>query len=293
MQVKAELVRLYTGLLVGDSEAPSASSNTLKGRTRVPLDQLDQAVRRLRAEVQWDTDPLAEWMKKKNLRPRVSLASLDAFAETSRLARNLCFETRASRRWSGPRSSPGYRIDARDLKTLDTEMDGFFLTVTLGDIDGDGVTDFATARRDAYSTGAVTIDFTNADGTTARSLEITSGEAGFVGDLVGGGDFGRSLCAPGDIDGDGVPDLLVGSNTGVWTLLLASDGTVKRHKKLEDGPRDIEDATHFGDRLAVLPRKDPSAPLKIACGGTRGSGEMQVALLWSLTLGPDGVLRAR
>jgi hypothetical protein len=39
--------------------------------------------------------------------------------------------------------------------------------------------------------------------------------------------FGSSLAAPGDLDGDGVPDLLVLSKRRVWLLHLARNGKVK------------------------------------------------------------------
>jgi hypothetical protein len=163
----------------------------------------------------------------------------------------------------------------------------------IGDVDGNGVIDFATGHANEGSRGSIVIDFKNARGKVIKSSTIAYGERCFVGDLAGGEEFGRSLCAPGDVNGDGVPDLLVGSKSGVWTLFLASDGSVMRHEKLEDGPRDLEDSTHFGDRLALLPRTDPNEPLRIACAGTLGSGEKQLATAWSLTLGSDGILRAR
>ncbi len=58
-------------------------------------------------------------------------------------------------------------------------------------------------------------------------------------------EFGRSVTAPGDLDGDGVTDIAVGaplddtggSNRGaVHVLFLNSDGTVKSSQKIAKQP---------------------------------------------------------
>lgn len=169
----------------------------------------------------------------------------------------------------------------------------------LGDLDGDGRSECAYGLPGAtpwtsagQQVGAVAIGFSDADQERAGTELITASLGQFLGDLVAGGEeFGRSLCAPGDVDGDGVPDLLVGSRTGVWTLFLARDGGVLRHQKLEDSPADSGHGLHFGDFLLALPRRSADAPIPILCGGTRGKGASREAVVWQLTLGRDGVLR--
>ncbi|HTF90924.1 MAG TPA: VCBS repeat-containing protein [Planctomycetota bacterium] len=179
---------------------------------------------------------------------------------------------------------------------------------TVGDVDGNGVADLAIGLPEvtpdhflrtkggatyAERGGAVSIALMSANAEAQSRRKITLAREGFVGDLASGDEFGRSLCAPGDLDGNGVPDLLVGSVTGVWTLFLGRDGTVENHKKLEDGPRDVDDAVHFGDSLTVLRPSAPGEPISILCGGTKGRGERATPVLWMLTVGSDGVLRAR
>ncbi|MFT7464248.1 MAG: hypothetical protein ACI9EF_002597 [Pseudohongiellaceae bacterium] len=72
-------------------------------------------------------------------------------------------------------------------------------------------------------------------------FEICEGLAGFGGNLDPVDAFGYAVEAIGDLDGDGIPDLAVGTDldddggnfTGaVWILFLNSDGTVKAEQKI-------------------------------------------------------------
>ena len=97
--------------------------------------------------------------------------------------------------------------------------------------------------------GAVWILFLNADGTVASHQKISDTDGSFTGTLNDGDFFGESLTSAGDLDGNGVADLVVGApldddgslNGGaIWTLLLNADGTVASHQKTSDtaGQRD-------------------------------------------------------
>ena len=130
---------------------------------------------------------------------------------------------------------------------------------TIGDLNEDGVPDIAVGAPSdndgASGRGAVWILFLNSDGTVQGSQKISDTEGGFTGvldadysagPLETSNEFGTSLAAPGDLNGDGVPDLVVGGpydedggGTGdaigaVWVLFLNSDGTVSSHQKISD-----------------------------------------------------------
>jgi hypothetical protein len=114
---------------------------------------------------------------------------------------------------------PGFGgLDSRLISTAeggDNEMLGVALCF-LGDLDGDGLQDLAVgafAEYVRYVSGAT--------GATIRTLVKPSG-APYV-------DFGGSLAAVGDVNGDGVPDLLVGtagnaSGNGPASLFSGADG---------------------------------------------------------------------
>jgi hypothetical protein len=60
--------------------------------------------------------------------------------------------------------------------------------------------------------GAVWILLLASDGTVESERKITQGQGGFTGALEGGDGFGSALAALGDLDADGVDDLVVGSS---------------------------------------------------------------------------------
>ncbi|MFK7924975.1 MAG: FG-GAP-like repeat-containing protein [Bacteroidia bacterium] len=131
---------------------------------------------------------------------------------------------------------------------VDNDMFGGREVAMLGDIDNDGTKEMAVgAFMSDGGKGAVWI--LSLDPTTynvVSKLKITEGLNGFADTLVNvvnpngtsGAQFGHAMCAPGDLNGDGVPDLITGANQqglgDAYILYLNSDKTVKTYTKIDE-----------------------------------------------------------
>ncbi len=150
----------------------------------------------------------------------------------------------------------------------------------LGDLDGDGVGDFAVGSPVEFgrgSSGEVHVLFMNANGTVKSSQKITSGIGG--GPVLSAGDyFGHGMGTIGDLDGDGVTDLFVGAtkdDTGgyiagaAYVLLMNPNGTVKSSQKIASGvgggPTLASD-DRFGGAMASLGDLDGDGVIDLAVG---------------------------
>lgn len=137
---------------------------------------------------------------------------------------------------------------------------------SLGDLNGDGITDIAVGASYTEGGGAAHILFLNANGTAKSSIKLADGANG-VPDLANYGNFGAAVSSLGDLDGDGVTDLAVGTSFdsdpgddqylsgSVSILLLNANGTVKSSSKitrgLNGGPT-FTDEIDFGAAIAPL-----------------------------------------
>jgi hypothetical protein len=179
--------------------------------------------------------------------------------------------------------------------------------VSLGDVDGSGVAALAVgaALHDGRGTrrGSVWILFMNPDGTVRASQKLAEGEGGFTGELNDGAVFGISLAAVGDVDGDGVADLVVGvrrddgggEHTGsVWVLFINRDGTVREHTRI--GAADLHalpPGTEFGQSVGALGDLDGDGVPDVAVGAFRDvDGGSDRGAVWILFLHRDGTVKA-
>jgi FG-GAP repeat protein len=199
----------------------------------------------------------------------------------------------------GPLENLPFVLDPGDL---------FGSAVTaIGDVNGDGVNDVAVgAPGDDDGTeppfsgaGAVWILFLGLDGNIQGHLKFSRTAGGFSGLIEPGDRFGSALAPIGDLDGNGVPDLLVGAsgdndggnNRGaVWVLFFAPDNTVLAAQKISQTEGGFGGSLTNGDglgaSLAVLGDLSGDGTPEVAVGAssvTRGD-------VWVLSLSPDGTV---
>ena len=146
----------------------------------------------------------------------------------------------------------------RDEQKISDTQGGFAGTLTdslpwaesvasIGDLNHDGVTDLVVGHSFNFdgvaNAGSVWVLFMNADGTVASHQQIGNSVGGFTGPNCVGCRFGYSVASLGDIDGDGVVDIAVGSYSdpgagsqrgAVYILFLNTDGTVKAEQQIGD-----------------------------------------------------------
>jgi FG-GAP repeat protein len=170
----------------------------------------------------------------------------------------------------------------------------------LGDLDGDGTPDLAVG---AMGASALWVMFLNPDGTVRATQKIAANVGGFTGNVSPADNFGESLGALGDLDGDGVVDLAVGApddgpdfQGAVWILFLQADGRVKGHRKIDgsSGGFGVTADDQFGSSAASVGDLDGDGIVELAVGA-RGEGNgafFARGAVWILFLRSDGSVRA-
>jgi hypothetical protein len=178
----------------------------------------------------------------------------------------------------------------------------------LGDLNGDFVPDAAVGATgdddDAIDAGAVWILFLNSNGTVKSHTKITEGQSGFTGVLETADQFAL-VSALGDINGDGVDDLAVGSHLdddgggidrgAVYILFMDIDGTVKSHQKISDTEGGftgtLNDNDYFGCSTAWLDDIDDDGKGDIAVGAMYDDdGGTDCGAVYILFLDTDGTV---
>lgn len=153
----------------------------------------------------------------------------------------------------------------------------------IGDLDGDGVVDLASGAfgdsDGAPTAGSLWILFMKPDGTVRDEQKISATSGGFDGALDFGSRFGSAVAPVGDLDADGVLDLVVGASRGplfylgpsrLFVLFMNRDGTVKDQREIGQGlsgfTGPIEDGDRFGTSVHSLGDLDGDGVTDIAVG---------------------------
>jgi len=194
--------------------------------------------------------------------------------------------------------------------TLNNQDHFGFSVDSLGDLDGDGVVDLAVGAwmddDGGVDQGAVWILFLNSDGTVKAHQKISETQGGFTGTLDPSDFLGYALESPGDLDGNGTNDLVVGAlfdddggtNRGaVWVLFLGTDGMVTSHQKISAtqggfaGP--LLNSDYFGTAIAPLGDFDGDGTIDIAvCAEGDDDGGGDRGAVWILLLNSDATVKS-
>lgn len=195
-----------------------------------------------------------------------------------------------------------------EIPTLDP-FDSYAISAAgIGDLDQDGVPDLAVGALGdddgGSSSGALYIHFMQPDGSvrSTRKISDLSGELsgpGNPGGYLGSGyGFGWGVASLGDLDGDGVVDLAVGTNRSeIIVLFMRGNGTVRAKQRINEseggfsgGP--IDPFAFFGKNVARIGDLDGDGVTEIAVGSSRNSDAgSRSGAVWILFLNPDGTVK--
>jgi Ca2+-binding RTX toxin-like protein len=166
-----------------------------------------------------------------------------------------------------------------------SSADAFGESLTsLGDVDGDGVSDLAVGAPQgssdgSFSDGVVHILFLNSDGTVKANTRIADGVGGVPHGTVDRFDsFGQSVAALPDRNGDGISELAVGAkftDDGVVHIFnLNSDGTVVPVTAIGTGKGETPDglvSPFFGSSIAAVGDINGGGTVDLVVGSVDGS----------------------
>ncbi len=196
--------------------------------------------------------------------------------------------------------------------------DEFGTSVTnIGDLDNDAVTDIAVGARldnDApagpnlgFQNGALWILFLNADGTVKTQQKISASAGGFTGVIDNGDWFGTFATALGDLDADGVEDLVVAApfdddgavdQGAFWVLYLNANGTVKSHQKVSGTTGGFTGDLDAGDRFGTAPGNigdlDGDGVVDLAVGAiSDDDGGTDFGAVWICYMNANGTVKSQ
>lgn len=180
----------------------------------------------------------------------------------------------------------------------------------LGDMNSDGLIELAvTADYDGdggFWHGAFYILSLNNDGTVNSHVKISDTQGNFTGNINGGAIFGTDIENIGDLNGDGIDDLAVGSrrdsdggaNRGaLWILFMNSDFTVNSSQKISstDGnfSAGLQFEDFFGGSVANIGDLNNDGIVDLAVGSYReDDGVANSGSFYILFMNTDGTVKS-
>lgn len=181
----------------------------------------------------------------------------------------------------------------------------------LGDLDLDGIPDLAVGTpyddQNGTDRGALWILYLDKTGQAVNQLKLTGGLNGFTGPLNDGDHFGAAMASLGDLDGDTVPDLVVGApgddgggtdRGALWVLFLNRDGSVNRQQKIAElsggFTAGLQDNDQFGGAVANIGDLNGDGIVDLAVGASGDDdGSSNRGAIYILFMNVDGTVQAQ
>ena len=156
---------------------------------------------------------------------------------------------------------------------------------------------------DEQGGGAAWVVSLDAGGDVDSAKRYGGVDSGFSTEIVDFDRFGTSVVGVPDLDGDGVPDALVGvpgadqagpDSGSLWTLFLRADGRVHDQARINalsgPGSPTAFAGDRLGDALAYLGDLDGDGTPEVGAGTPfDDDGGFHRGAFWILSLGPDGL----